>query len=344
MAYQGVIEDFRSIRELKIPRRVPCVACSEEFDVRWHGTYTYEEFCQDGDKMFEVVKASIEEFDYDWAWLQIDDCFEFEPAGVGCKGDGNILRATTSYLPATSESVRALPTMDPERDGRMPEKLKAIRRLRQHFGNTVLITGSIAAPFSACGLMWGLEQAMIVMLDDPKLLHDGMEYWLGFYKGYIRAQQKAGAHAIWLGDCNAFSGLLSVEQYERCVLPQTKQLVQYAEKELDIIVWMHNSEIRLPHVLSHIPLGVSIENMGPAAHMAEIREGTRGKQAISGNLDPIEMLWRGNPESIANEVNRIMAACAPGGGFALCTGEMNPRAVPAENMHAFMDTAKKLSA
>jgi len=34
MAYSGVIEDFRLIRENKIPHRVPVVSCSEEFDVR----------------------------------------------------------------------------------------------------------------------------------------------------------------------------------------------------------------------------------------------------------------------------------------------------------------------
>ncbi|MCC7299750.1 MAG: hypothetical protein IT583_01570, partial [Verrucomicrobia bacterium] len=39
----------------------------------------------------------------------------------------------------------------------MPEKLKAIRKLREKFGDTVLITGSCAAPFSAIGLMWGIQ-------------------------------------------------------------------------------------------------------------------------------------------------------------------------------------------
>ena len=57
MAYNGVIEDFQRIRENKVPRRVPVVACSEEFDVSWYGKYTYEEFCQDGDKIYEVYKG-----------------------------------------------------------------------------------------------------------------------------------------------------------------------------------------------------------------------------------------------------------------------------------------------
>ena len=65
MAYKGVIDDFKKIRENKIPSMVPYFACSEEFDVKWHGKYTYEEFCLDGNKIFEVYKAAIERFNYD---------------------------------------------------------------------------------------------------------------------------------------------------------------------------------------------------------------------------------------------------------------------------------------
>src|SRR5450759_4111908 len=225
MAYSGVIEDFQKIRENKIPRRVPVVACSEEFDVRWYGKYSYEEFCQDGDKIFEVYKAAIERFNYDWAWIQIDDCFEFEPVGVTVKGEGDILRATYGYLPLNRNTLNNLPTMDPLKDGRMPEKLKAIRKLKDYFGDTVLITGSCAAPFSAVGLTFSLEESMMLMLTDPQFLYDAMDYWKEFYKRYIKAQQQAGADAIWLGDCNAFSSMVSLPQYIEHILPVTKELI-----------------------------------------------------------------------------------------------------------------------
>lgn len=343
MAYQGVIEDFQKIRENKIPRRVPCVTASEEFDVRWHGKYTYEEFCQDGDKMFEVYKAAIEHFNYDWAWLQIDDCFEFEPVGVTVKGEGNILRATCGYLPVSWETLKNLPTMDPWKDGRIPEKLKAIRKLKDYFKDTVLITGSCAAPFSAIGLTFSIQESMMLMFTDPKFLYAAMDYWKDFYKRYIRAQQEAGADAIWLGDCNAFSSMVSVPQYNEHILPITKELVDYCEKELNIMIWMHNSETQLKHVLSHLPLGVSFESIGPDGDIRQIREATRGRQPISANLDPIKVLWQGNPDSIAAEVNRIMSICKDGGGFIFNSGEMNPREIPEENMLAFMETARKLA-
>lgn len=183
----------------------------------------------------------------------------------------------------------------------------------------------------------------MMIYDNPELLRESMLVWKDFYKRYLKAQKEAGAHAIWFGDCNAFSGLLSVAQYEEHILEITRELVQYAEKELDLMMWMHNSEIQVKHVLSHLPLGVSFESIGPAANIAEIRQATKGKQAISGNLDPIEVLWRGTPESIAAEVKRIMAICKDGGGYIFAPGEMNPYQVPAENMHAMMQTAKSLA-
>jgi uroporphyrinogen-III decarboxylase len=343
MAYQGVIEDFQKIRENKTPQRVPVVALSEEFDVKWYGKYTYEVFCQDGDKMFEVIKASIEHFNYDWAWVQIDDCFEFEPLGVTVKGEGNILRATCGYLAANRDTLRNMPAMDPWKDGRMPEKLKAIRKLKDHFKDTVLVTGSCAAPFSAVGLTYSIEESMMLMYTDPEFLHDAMEYWMDFYKRYIKAQQDAGADAIWLGDCNAFSSMVSVPQYNEFILPVTKKLVTYCEKELNIMVWMHNSEVKLDHVLSHHPVGMSFESIGPYGDIRQIREATRGIQPISGNLDPLNVLWQGNPEIIAAEVNRIMSICKKGGGFIFNTGEMNPRETPAENMEAYMSAAQDLA-
>lgn len=48
MAYSGCVRDFQAIRRRKTPRRVAVVACSEAFDVKWHGRYDYETFCQAG--------------------------------------------------------------------------------------------------------------------------------------------------------------------------------------------------------------------------------------------------------------------------------------------------------
>ena len=342
MAYDGVIQDVHRAIALGKPERLPVFACSEEFDVKWHGRYTYEEVCQDGDKMAEVWIAAIGEFDYDWAWLQVDDCFEFEPLGVGTHGEGNILRATKDYLPATKDTLGALRIPDPKTDGRMPEKLKAIRLVREHFGDAVLVEGSCAAPFSSVGLLFGLEETMVLTATDPKLLAAACEFFVELQARYVEAQIEAGAHAIWLGDCNAFSGFLSVEQYKRFAFPSCKKLVEKAH-EAGAIVHLMNSEVSIPHLLAEAELGVDIVSCGPGVDMAEVRKAFTGKICFSGNLDPIEVLIRGTPDEVAAEAERIVKLCYPNGGYLFCTGEMNPRDTPEENMRAMIEAVRRCS-
>jgi len=342
MAYQGIIEDVRRAVRLEKPKRLPLFACSEEFDVKWYGKYPYEEVCQSGDKMSEVWIAAVEEFDYDWAWLQVDDCFEFEPLGVGTKGDGDILRATKDYLPATHETLEKLRIPHPHKDGRMPEKLKALRKLRAHFGDTVLVVGSCAAPYSSVGLLYGLEEAMMLAMTDPQLLADTCDFFVQLQSRYVEAQIEAGAHAIWLGDCNAFSGMLSVEQYRRFALPWCKSLAAHVHK-CGGIAYLHNSEVLVPYLLAECELNVDIINCGPAADIEPVSRALAGRSCFSGNLDPIKVLMRGTPGQVAEEATRIVRICGAQGGYIFNTGEMNPRDVPVENMIAMIAAVHEAS-
>jgi len=340
MAYKGVMDDIRTAVALGTPKRVPVFALSEEFDVKWHGKYDYETVCQDGDKIAEVWIAAVEEFDYDWAWVQVDDCFEFEPLGVDCPGEGNILRATKGHLPATRETLEKLPRVDPLRDGRMPEKLKAIRNIRERFGEDVFVIGACGAPYSSVGLACGLDEAMMLSVTDRALLDDFCEFFVEHQYRFIKAQVEAGAHGIWLGDCNAFSSMISLQQYRDLAFPSCRKLVQKCKKDFDVIFHLHNSETNPKYLLAEAELGVDIISVGPAGVISDCRAALKGKRCMSGNLDPIEVLMRATPAKVAAETRRIMQTCAPGGGYVFNTGEMIPRDTPVENMKAMVKAAR----
>ena len=343
MAYHGVIDDVKKAIALEEPNRVPVFALSEEFDVKWYGKWDYETVCQDGDKIAEVWIAAIEEFDYDWAWVQVDDCFEFEPLGVGCPGEGDILRATKDHLDCTRESLESWLTFDPLTAGRVPEKLKTIRKIKERFGDTVLIQGAAAAPYSCVGLTCGLTETMLLAMTDRRLLDDMCAFFVEQQYRFIKAQIEAGAHAIWLGDCNAYSSMISIDQYRDLAFPSCKELVDRCKRDFDVIFHLHNSETQVPYLLEEAKLGVDIISAGPDADIAAVKQAMTGRCCFSGNLDPIEVLMRGTPEQVAAEAERIMNICRPAGGYLFNTGEMNPRDTPAENMRAMIQTAKRLA-
>jgi len=336
------MDDIRACVALEKPRRIPVFTMSEEFDVKWHGKYTYEEVVQSADKLVEVWSAAVREFNYDWAWLQVDDCIEFEVLGVGCVGEGNILRATHDYLPATRETLKSLRLPDPASDGRMPIKLEALRRLKAEFGDTVCVVGSNAAPYSSAGLMFGLEKAMMLMYEDPSLLRDTMDFFVELQSRWSVAQIKAGADVIWLGDCNAFSGMLSPAHYKDFVAEPCGKVIQACQKAGGM-VFLHNSEVSIPHIELECQLKPDVISVGPAADLEAVFGAMRGKTCIMGNVDPIEVLMRGTPAEVEKEVERIMAIGRRGTGFMLDSGEMVPRDVPVENMHAMMRKGHELA-
>jgi uroporphyrinogen decarboxylase len=340
MAYDGLLKDIRTIVRLGKPSRVPVFACSEEFDVKWYGRGTYNEVILDPEKLAACWIATIEEFDYDWAWLQIDDCIEFEPLGVGCKGEGDILRATCEYLPAEPATLKKLKMPDPKKDGRMPIHLEAIRKVRNHFGDRVLVTGRTAAPFSSVALLYGIQETMMLMFSDPQLLRDTCEFFIELQTMWGIAQFEAGAHALWLGDCNAMSNLISLKQYTDFAFEPCKRLVENYKKAGGLTM-LHNSEIKLPYLVKSAEMKPDILSMGPEADLAEVKKALGSKIALIGNLDQVKYLLNSGPQEVAAEAARIMETGKPGGAYIFNTGDMVPRDVPEENMRTMMRAARQ---
>ncbi|MEW6358057.1 MAG: uroporphyrinogen decarboxylase family protein [Planctomycetota bacterium] len=340
MAYDGMMNDLRTILDGGAPKRLPIYALSEEFDVKWYNKGTYNEIIANADTLADCWAAAAKEFGYDVVWLQIDDCVEFEPLGVGCVGDGNILRATKDYLPASRETLSGLKIPDMRNDGRLPIKMAALRKLRDEFGETACICGSLAGPYSSCGLLYGLQETMMLMFSDPDLLRDTCDFFVEMGTAYAKAQYEAGAHAVWLGDCNAMSNLISLEQYTKFAFDPCKRLVSRMKK-IGLIVFLHNSEDKPPYIAKSAELGVDIINVGPYIEIGEAKKAAP-TATISGNLDPVNVLQNGTVAQVKKEAKRIVTAGRKGNRFIFCSGEMVPRETPEGNMRAMIEVGRKL--
>jgi uroporphyrinogen-III decarboxylase len=109
------------------------------------------------------------------------------------------------------------------------------------------------------------------------------------------------------------------------------------------MVFLHNSEISIPHIELECQLKPDVISVGPAADLKAVFGVPRGKSCITGNVDPIEVLMKGTPAQMEKEVERIMAIRRQGTGFMLNSREMVPRDVPVEKMHAMMRKGHELA-
>ena len=103
---------------------------------------------------------------------------------------------------------------------------------------------------------------------------------------------------------------------------------------------LHEDVCRDGEKIAEAELGVDVINVGPEADIAAVRSAMTGRCCFSGNLDPIEVLMRGTARDVTSETKRIIETCAPAGGYLFCTGEMNLRDVPVENVRAMVEAVE----
>lgn len=339
MAYPGLKDDVKRCVAGQAPKRLPVFGCSEEFDVRIAGE-NYERYCSSAETMVAVQKKIVKRMDYDWVWLQIDDCIEFELLGVGVKGGGDILRATCDYLPATPETLKRLRIPDFARQGRAKELLAAIKALKKEFGDTAIVVGRTSAPFSAATLLYGINEVMTMLVDNAALLEQTMDFLAKMQIEFGLAQLEAGADAIWLGDCCASSHLISLQHWERFARPGLNRV---SERYLKAggMTFLHASEEKEKFIDKMADLKISAISIGPNADLKMAHRVCKGRMAILGNVDPIKTLLNGTPNDVKTSVERIVREVSVGGGHMLNSGEMISRDTPEENIAAMVKTGRE---
>jgi len=333
-----VIENVQACVDLGVPYELPVFALSQEFDAKY-AELTYGEYIRDANTIIETQLLVRERFGWDWFWLHIDDTLEFEPLGVEVAADDNVVPATVGYPPFDRENLRRLRVPNPKSDGRLPILLDAIAGLYEARGDKTCVTGRIAAPFTGVTLTFGMAETFLMMQDDPDLVRDAMKFAEELALEIGLAQIEAGAHAIWLGDCNASTHLMSPGQFEEWALEPCKRVTK-AFKKAGAFVFLHNSEEDMTGLKMQALTEPSIMSVGPAAHMAKVRAAVPNV-ALMGNVDPIGLLQLGSASQVAGQTDQLVRVAATG-GMIINSGECIPREAKGPNLHTMIDTAKKI--
>jgi len=339
MAYAGVMADIRKAVALERPARLPVFVCSEEADVRLCSS-RYDRYNSNAAEMARVQIEAIERFDYDWAWLQVDDCIEFEPLGVGVEGGGDILPATCRYLPATDDALAALRRHGYRVAGRMAVLLDAISRVKAHFGDRVCVTGRVAAPFSSVTLAFGITETMLLLYDRPDFVREALKVLAEYQRRFALDQIRAGADALWVGDCNASGHLVSPAIYREFAQDPARQL-STACRKAGGEVFYHASEEQPVMLDLQADAGFSVLSVGPGLDLAKARTTVGRRVCLCGNVDPIAVLSRGTAEMVRAAVEHTVDTISRSGGHILNSGEMVPRDTPETNLRVFVEAGRQ---
>jgi uroporphyrinogen decarboxylase len=289
----------------------------------------------------------IKKFGYDWAFFPLDSAVALEPLGIkaGPKlgGKGIIPWTPSSTLPATESTLKSLIIPNPQKDGRMPLRLEAIQKARTEFNHTKCVTGFVVAPFSSTCYLYGITNALLLLLDRPDLFHETLEFFTEYQIKDAKAQLAAGAHAILIADLFSSSSFISKEYFIRFSLGSVKRLIREINKA-GAISFYHPNESRIDHLTVMAQLG-ECDNValtvGTDGNILRAKSRIGDKICLMGSYDPISVLRNGTPESIENATKLLIQKIGKKGGFIFYSGGTVAVDTPVENVKTMMHAARE---
>lgn len=232
-----------------------------------------------------------------------------EATALGCEVDWS----DTTMMPTPSTH----PWEDREVEIRLPDgfpdsfledkyvkcALDAIRLLKKHFGDEVMILGKVMGPWTLSYHLYNVQEFLYDTLIDPDRVRRSLDALSAVPVLFAKAQLEAGADAIVWAD-HATGDLVRNTMYRDILLPYHQQLIPQVPgpvilhccgPTLDRIQFFREAGFAAFHFESQVP---------PDKAMAE----TAGKLKLAGNINnPVTLFSRG-PAEVRFEAQRAIDA------------------------------------
>jgi len=289
---------------------------------------SYREYVTDYRKLAEGNLVCAEKYGLDSVSVISDPMREAAAFGAEVVFPENAVPYAEKSLVKDDFDLSVLKRFDPEANERTLDRLKGCEMLRQKVGNDYPVIGWVEGCVAEAADLRGLNELLIDMAAGEDYLGDFFPIVHEQQKRFALAQLKAGADFIGVG--NAAASLIGPDLYRQYGLPWDKAIVDYVHE--------NGGRVKL-HICGNIsPLLKLLKEVGPDIldidwmvdfhQAAELFKGTT--TAVSGNMDPVEVMMRGTTHTVKEAVQYCIEA---GTDTTLIAGGCEiPTAAPEENL------------
>jgi uroporphyrinogen decarboxylase len=278
----------------------------------------------------------------DWGitWGQPETSLYMDPIGHPLQGD------------LSDEMLDNYKCPDPHQEGRFAGIVEEATRLRGT-GAAVIMSAYGLGQWDYIHMLCGMEQSLMDLVLKPRemerllgMIHEvEMGYWekaLEIVGDHIDIVM----HSDDMGMQN--SPMMSPDMYRRFLKPLHRELISMVKKKAggEVKFLLHSCGSVRALIPDFIDAGVDILNpiQVSAAGMdtAELkREFGKDLSFCGGGVDTQEILPRGTPEQVRDEVKRRIDDLAPGGGFIFAAVHNIQPDVPPENLQAMYEALRE---
>ncbi|ADF99283.1 putative methylcobalamin:Coenzyme M methyltransferase [Clostridium botulinum F str. 230613] len=249
-----------------------------------------------------------------------------------------------SYLiePAINsiDEIESLKVVDPLKDGNLPTLLEAIRLTRDALMDKVDVGAAMSGPFSVAASVVGTENLLKWMIKYPKKVHTLMDIVAESNNRYIEAVAKLGV-SIGFADPVSSTSLISPKQFREFSLPALKKNINKIKEKTGGAPGIHICGKSKEIWEDVVNAGISNFSIDNAEDLEEAKNIMGDRVVITGNVPPVDIVYRGNKEAIFKSVKEcIKKGHDSKKGYILSTGCQIPMHTPIENIEMFMEAGK----
>lgn len=205
----------------------------------------------------------------------------------------------------------------------------------------VSVHGEVFSPFTQLFELADHASVLAALLTDPRKVHACLERLAGGTIALALGQAAAGVDAILISSAFAGAGFISPAHYREFVLPYERRVIDAVRGRHDIPIYTHTCGAIGDRLEAMMDSGTSgIDTLDPpplgTVDLADARRRTLGRVFLKGNIDPVNTVLLGTPETVRAAARRCLSVAGEGGGYILSTACAVPPAAPPENILALV--------
>ena len=301
--------------------------------------------CSNPELACEVTLQPIDRFNLDAAILFSDILTIPDAMGLGLHFEAGEGPKFSNPI-KTPADVEKLPVPDPGSSLRYV--MDAVSTIRKELNGRVPLIGFSGSPWTLATYMVegggtkDFAKIKGLMFSDPATFHKLLDKTAQSVISYLNAQVEAGAQALMVFD--TWGGVLAPANYREFSLGYMQQIVDGLTRKADgrkvpVVLFTKNGGQWLDIMADTGCDGLGVDW---TMDLADARARTGDRVALQGNLDP-SVLY-GSPESIRNEVQRVLDSYGTGPGHVFNLGHGIHQHVNPEHLGVMVEAVRDLSA
>jgi uroporphyrinogen-III decarboxylase len=270
-------------------------------------------------------------------WSEYGMCTEPSAFGARCSFPTNEFPHAHRII-QKEEDINSLPSPNPKNDGLLPfvlNRLKLAQPKIEAAGHKIRFAVA-RGPLNIASYLMGMTEFLTTMMIAPDKAHLLIRKITTYLKEWISLQKETFPSIDGILLLDDIIGFMGDPEFCEFGLPYFKELYS-----MDFSVkFLHNDapcKVSAPYLPE---IGVNLFNMGFDIPLNELKELTRNKVVLLGNIPPRDVLANGSPAGVGtttvnllnslNDKSKIIFSC--GGGM--------PPAVCSDNINAFISAIK----